>query len=431
MTEFCATFQAENSLYPSIFLGAVNALFERVEMQHGPLLVRHVLAYITASKSGLTSTEIEDLLSCDDQVLNDVYQYWTPPIRRIPPLLGVRIKSDLAGYLVDRGADGASVITWYHRQFIEAARDRYLSTEEERVFTHRALSDYFLGVWANGRKKPYKTSEGENLEADRFAPNQPWRFEGDKKLKNFNYRKINELPYHLVLCKDAETLKRDVLCNFKFLLTCLEAYSLRDLVDDFDFALQNIVDKDIQLVKETLQLSTFALLQHPAQLSSQLLGRIPNTESDHIKSLLHQAQNSWRPSLLPSAVCLTSPGGPLIHSMSGHRLPSSALSSSADGKLIASASADTTCSIWDVHSGRLVRTLEGVGKLQVHFVSVFQFVRVKPRETKERKNIRKQVLQRRIFLKTLASYYCSLSLDLLQRAFHGEVFPVLQGFFSS
>lgn len=256
------------------FSGAVNALFERVELQHGRVLVRHALAYITAAKSGLTGTEIEDLLSCDDHVLDDVYQYWTPPIRRIPPLLWVRIRGDLAGYLVDRGADGASVITWYHRQFIEAARVRYLSSDEERTFTHQALSNYFLGVWANGRKKPYRTAKGEELEADRFVSHQPWRFEGSTKAKNYNYRKINELPYHLVLCNDTETLKGEVLCNFTFLLTCLESYSLRDLIDEFDFALEKIADKDIQLVKEALQLSTFALLQHPAQLSSQLLGRI-------------------------------------------------------------------------------------------------------------------------------------------------------------
>ena len=346
-----------------IFLGAVNALFERIERQHGRVLVRHALAYITAAKSGLTGTEIEDLLSCDDHVLDDVYQYWTPPIRRIPPLLWVRIRGDLAGYLVDRGADGASVITWYHRQFIEAARARYLSSEDERTFTHQALSDYFLGVWANGRKKPYKTTKGQLLEADRFVSHQPWTFEGSKKSKNFNYRKINELPYHLVLCNDVGALKREVLCNFTFLLTCLESSSLRDLMDDFDFALEKIVDNDIQLVKETLQLSTFALLQHPAQLASQLLGRIKTSDSDHVKALLDQARNPWLPCLLPTLVCLTSPGGPLVHSMSGQQKPSSALSASVDGKLIASASADSTCSVWDVKSGRLVRTLEGVGKI--------------------------------------------------------------------
>ena len=108
----------------SISKGAINALFERIERQHGRKLVRKALGYITAAKSGLTETELEDLLSCDDDVLDDVYQFWTPPIRRIPPLLWVRIRDDLTSYLVDRGADGARVITWYHRQFIEAAQAR-------------------------------------------------------------------------------------------------------------------------------------------------------------------------------------------------------------------------------------------------------------------------------------------------------------------
>lgn len=50
-------------------------------------------------QSGLTETELEDILSCDDDVLNDVYTYWTPPVRRLPPLLLVRLKADLGQYL--------------------------------------------------------------------------------------------------------------------------------------------------------------------------------------------------------------------------------------------------------------------------------------------------------------------------------------------
>jgi len=51
------------------------------------------------AKAGLTETELEDVLSCDDDVLNDVYMYWTPPIRRLPPLLLVRLRADLDQYL--------------------------------------------------------------------------------------------------------------------------------------------------------------------------------------------------------------------------------------------------------------------------------------------------------------------------------------------
>ncbi len=68
-------------------------------------------------KRGLSETELEDLLSLDDVVLNDIYQYHLPPSRRIPPLLWTRLRADLPGYLADNDADGVVVINWYHRQF--------------------------------------------------------------------------------------------------------------------------------------------------------------------------------------------------------------------------------------------------------------------------------------------------------------------------
>jgi len=43
-------------------------LFERIENQHGRILVSHALAYITASKNGLSEAELEDLISLDETV---------------------------------------------------------------------------------------------------------------------------------------------------------------------------------------------------------------------------------------------------------------------------------------------------------------------------------------------------------------------------
>ena len=63
---------------------------EKVETKHGWLLVSHTLAYVTAAKSGVSETELEDLISLDDKVLDDIYQYHLPPVRRIPPLLWTR-----------------------------------------------------------------------------------------------------------------------------------------------------------------------------------------------------------------------------------------------------------------------------------------------------------------------------------------------------
>ena len=71
---------------------------------HGKYLVSHALGLITASKHGLSDAEMDDLLSIDDEVLNDVYQYWVPPVRRIPSLLWIRIRNDLGTLMLENFA---------------------------------------------------------------------------------------------------------------------------------------------------------------------------------------------------------------------------------------------------------------------------------------------------------------------------------------
>ena len=73
-------------------MDSVFQLFERVENKHGWMLVSHALSYITASKNGVSEPEMEDLISLDDRVLDDIYQYHLPPNRRIPPLLWTRVR---------------------------------------------------------------------------------------------------------------------------------------------------------------------------------------------------------------------------------------------------------------------------------------------------------------------------------------------------
>jgi hypothetical protein len=64
----------------------VNTIFDQLESKHGTMLVNRALGVITAARQGIGSRNVEDILSCDDEVLNDVYQWWTPPVRRLPPL---------------------------------------------------------------------------------------------------------------------------------------------------------------------------------------------------------------------------------------------------------------------------------------------------------------------------------------------------------
>ncbi|XP_070554535.1 NACHT domain- and WD repeat-containing protein 1-like [Ptychodera flava] len=349
--------EPEETLLESNVRDAITALFQRVEMLYGKMLVSRALGYLTAGKNGLTENELEDILSLDDDVLNDVYQYWTPPIRRLPPLLWVRIRAELSPYLVERGADGARVTSWYHRQFKEAARDRYMADERTRRLLHSNIGDFFLGIWSDGKKKPYTTKSGVKGESDRLVASQPLVF-GEN---SFNLRKLSELPYHLMESEKLALLKEHVILNLDWLYTKIKATSLRHVFDDFRAAAaQYPDDHDVSTVAELLQLSQEGLEIDPNQLSGQILARI--VQDDMLKSLVSQAQSPKFTSLLPSFPFLTPPGGPLLRTVAGHKDNMIGLDISWDGKLALTGGADNSIKLWDVESGYLLKTLENVGK---------------------------------------------------------------------
>ncbi|KAH3788403.1 hypothetical protein DPMN_166544 [Dreissena polymorpha] len=51
---------------------------------------------------------------------------------------------------VERGADGACVLNWYHHQFTESAQGLYCADEAKNKRLHDNLADFFAGTWANG-----------------------------------------------------------------------------------------------------------------------------------------------------------------------------------------------------------------------------------------------------------------------------------------
>ena len=312
---------------PSTIREIIHSLFDRLERIHGKMLVSHALAYISASKNGLTESELEDLLSLDDDVLNDVYQYWTPPVRRLPPLIWLRVRSDLGDYLVERGSDGARVSFWYHRQFIEVSHERYLQDQQESVKVHSNMAEYFQGTWSDGKKKPFVNKQGEHLEMDRFVAQQPLMYDPNKENTVFNKRKLAELPYHLVKSERLNELKETVLCNYDFLLAKLRGMSYSLVMDDFRMAVNTFPeDEELQLLYDTIGLSANALKLEPRQLASQLIGRLFNMQDDgssskthpSITKLLKQLRSSTVPYFAPHSKCLTSSGGPLLHAIAEH-----------------------------------------------------------------------------------------------------------------
>ncbi|KAJ8916564.1 hypothetical protein NQ315_000208 [Exocentrus adspersus] len=372
--------KSQDTHLASTVMDSIMMLFERIEKQHGRILVFHALAYITAAKSGLSESELEDLISLDDKVLDDVYQYHLPPVRRIPPLLWTRIRNDLPNYLSEREADGVSVMNWYHRQFRDAAKERYFKNMNMATYFHSMIADYFLGIWGGGKPKPFKYTEIQrhrfNLTdkegvADRKVPVQPLVFYSkDGAVSRYNLRKFGELPFHLVRSRRFTDLYENVLFNYEWLHAKLSSCPLQSVLADYEDACSNIDSKDskreLMLVADALRLGGAVLGQYPNMLAPQLIGRLlPEVGSNpNIKMLLNDSDTKgpMHCALLPLYHCLHTPGGPLKYSLEGHQFAVFSICLTSDYRYVVSIS--NRFITWDLSTSDLTRdvnpNIEGI-----------------------------------------------------------------------
>lgn len=68
----------DSTVIPSDITSTIIELFDSAEEKFGPILVSHAVSFITASKSGLSESELEDIMSLDELVLHEVFQFNVP-----------------------------------------------------------------------------------------------------------------------------------------------------------------------------------------------------------------------------------------------------------------------------------------------------------------------------------------------------------------
>lgn len=69
-------------ILPDGLRAMIKSIFVDLQHKYGMCLVQRALGYITAARVGLAPREIEDILSCDEDVLNETYDWWIPSVRR-------------------------------------------------------------------------------------------------------------------------------------------------------------------------------------------------------------------------------------------------------------------------------------------------------------------------------------------------------------
>ncbi|CAH1246346.1 NWD1 [Branchiostoma lanceolatum] len=353
-----------------------NQIFARHERDHGEAVVRRTLGYITAAKHGVTFNELEDILSLDEDVMNCVTVYNTLSVRRFPPYLLRRLLADLSSSLLVTHSNGTEIYRWFHQLFTNAATERYLLNRDRAPSYHTIMAEYFLGKWSNGTKKPCSGHPKglDRMAADMSLSREVLSVRGTKAI-NFNIRKLMEMPCHLLESNKMALLKSEVLCNYEWLLAKIRAVGLRAVLEDHHDSLKvNSDDEELRLLSETLQLSSEVLKADALQLATQLIGRLhdiimndkPLAPGDPKKYpqlgvLLHQASHGSIPAFVPSMTCLTPPGGVLFDLLEGHTDKLTALAATTDGFRAVTASMDESIKFWDLKTGKVVKTIDGVG----------------------------------------------------------------------
>ncbi|XP_066551660.1 NACHT domain- and WD repeat-containing protein 1 [Amia ocellicauda] len=349
---------------------AVAQLFERLEKQHGKPLVSHALGYIVLSRHGLTEAELQDVLSLDDEVLADIYQYWPPPnmdIIRLPPLLWTRLRHDLAEYLVERQTEGIKVLGLYHRQFIKMVKKRYLAADH-RTRRHSVLSDFFLGTWSLGNRKPvFLPSLQASLNADRKVAPQPLWF----TLHVANQRKLHELPHHLLHSDRWEELQQEVIGNTEWLCSKILICGIASVITDLSMCAEHTKCPEIQLVCDTFLLLKPTLdfidgQMDPSLFYTEVFARLHSLSKAYpalIGRLCSQCQ-SWfsscaNPILIPKCSFFQAPGGPLKTTLTGFQKGVTVMELYTEKGLLIVGSEDGRMIAWNLNDSAVIHTLLG------------------------------------------------------------------------
>ncbi|MEJ6482206.1 hypothetical protein N0Y54_12875 [Nostoc punctiforme UO1] len=119
--------------------------------------------------------------------------------------------------------------------------------------------------------------------------------------------------------------------------------------------------KTLKLIERTLQLSAHILNQDPNQLVGQLWGRLQSFPEPEIQKILADAvqSKSENPRFYPITATLTTPGGNLLRTLTGHKASVNVVAITSDGQTAVSASNDNTLKVWDLWTGGEIFSLTG------------------------------------------------------------------------
>ncbi len=367
----CPSYDSVSGL-PNTVRGLINRFFQRLEDYHGIMLVSHTFGILGASKHGVSGIDLLDILSADEEVLATVLQYHQPPIRRLPQIVFARLQNDLGEYIVERGTHGKSVLSWYHRQFWEAAEDRYLKPQNGVNYMEKyskLLAEYF------------SNNSNHTFPDRRLTPQPDYWQDPTSESCIFNYSRLSELPYTACAANDEQKVKL-CLCNLKFIAYKCKAGLGRELLADYYQALSVFKNNsELESYHRFVSGQMYIIEKHPEQVYQQAINMAEDNIVHKAAIDLLQEESSelipWQKKVnLSLAVYLKKAKGedPCLMTLEAHSAAVTDLL--CLGSMIISSGMDKKVIIWDRLTGEcraIIHCQTGVTKINLLSVDDAKF----------------------------------------------------------
>jgi len=331
-----------------------NRLFKREN--HPKVFTERALAYLTAGRFGLSEVELGRALGADDLVREEFVAHEKTQVKwgsskLLPPIMWSRLFFDLQPYLGLAEVDGAIVMRWFHREFAESLKAKYLSTLALRTVIHGALADVFKEL--DLVLRPTELND-DILFRSTVA--------GGKQI-SASLRRVMEQPWQLSMASRYDDLKM-LLTDFGFCMGKCACNQIDDLLENYDAIKSYQGFKEESSVWMDFMYANAHILRRGVKSwpAHKILLQLATEHADD--SSITQSAESWLRLECCDWVWMrnrTRPkhakGDSLIAVMEGHTDTVYGIKLLPDGRILSWG--DRTLRIWDGESGLLLSTLEG------------------------------------------------------------------------
>lgn len=210
--------------------------------RHPRQFVANAIAFITASKYGISEKEINRALGTASTVRSEflaqekTQKRWENP-HSLPPVLWARLFSDLSPFLGVTERQGARLMNWYHPEFNRVAEKLFLSEKVDREQIHSHLANIFYELELEQRPAEisaqtlFKLTDASSIQASqalRRIAEQPWQL-----------RKAGKEPEFVDLLSDfsfcmAKAAANDTNELIRELKQCAEMDGVSDIARAFE-----------------------------------------------------------------------------------------------------------------------------------------------------------------------------------------------------